>query len=351
MPDWPPYPDGPFTGEFVVGGFGGWPFQTCKWVTNQSALIVKALDVWYNTSTLRGIQVTFSDNSRSPVFGNPSDSHGSVTFSPGEVITSLTLWGNGVGSRTGRIRLTTNGGQTFDVGKNTSGQSGYDAGIGSGILVGMVGRSGADIDMLGPVFLNGAIASISISNVTYNPPLVGTTGGISQVTLDEAYYYNPPNATRDLPWDFTNSDTRTTSTSFTQSTSTTYGASVTVGVTAELFGIGASAEGSFQWQSTGTQETTTSTSSEKSLTWSVSGDLAPGQGLTAISLCQQGVGQANYTSTVTMKLSDGTVSTYNEPGVFNNVIFTQVQVTVQPNTQLGKPRKTIEAHRRWDVKE
>ncbi|OCH85686.1 hypothetical protein OBBRIDRAFT_293892 [Obba rivulosa] len=351
MPDWPPYPSGPFTDEFVVGGFGGSPFQTCKWVTNQSALIVKALDVWYNTSTLRGIQVTFSDNSRSPVFGSQSDSHGSVTFSPGEVITSLTLWGNGVGTRTGRIRLTTNAGQTFDVGKNTSGKRGYDAGLGSGILVGMVGRSGKDIDMLGPVFLNGAVTSISISNVTYHPPLVGTTGGISQIIFDEAHYYNPPNSTRDFPWDFSNSDTRTTSTSFTQSTSTTYGAFVTVGVTAKLFGIGARADGTFEWQSTGTQKTITPMSSVRSFSWSASGDLAPGQGLTATSLCQQGVVHTNYTSTVTLELSDGAISTYNEPGVFNTVIYGQEQVKVQPDAQLGEPRKTVECHRRWGIKE
>ena len=111
MPDWPPYPPGPFTGEFVVGGFGGLPYQACKWVMNESALVVKGLDVWYNTSTLRGIQVTFSDDSRSSVFGTPSDTHAGITFSPGERITSFTLWGNGKGSSTGRIRLTTSAGQ------------------------------------------------------------------------------------------------------------------------------------------------------------------------------------------------------------------------------------------------
>ena len=111
MPDWPAYPSGPFTGEFVVGGFGGSPYQACKWVMNESALVVKGLDVWYNSNTLRGIQVTFSDDSRTSVFGSPTDSHGSIVFAPGERITSLTLWGNGKGTRTGRILLTTSAGQ------------------------------------------------------------------------------------------------------------------------------------------------------------------------------------------------------------------------------------------------
>ncbi|EJF61631.1 hypothetical protein DICSQDRAFT_170046 [Dichomitus squalens LYAD-421 SS1] len=67
MPDWPAYPSGPFTGEFVVGGFGGSPFQACKWVMNQSALVVKGLDVWYNSGVLCGVQVTFSEDSRTSV--------------------------------------------------------------------------------------------------------------------------------------------------------------------------------------------------------------------------------------------------------------------------------------------
>jgi len=346
MPDWPPYPSGPFTGEFVVGGFGGSGFQTCKWVVNQSALIVKGLDVWWNSSTLRGIQVTFSDNTRSSVYGSASDNHNSITFAPGELITSMTLWGNGNGTRTGRIRLTTSAGQTFDYGKNTSGQTPYDAGVGSGILVGICGRSGNDIDMLGPVFLNGAVTSIAISNVQYNPPLTGSSSGISQVTLDEVHYYNPPNAKQNLPWTFDNSVSRTTSTSFTQGTATTYGVNVSVEVSAELFGIGGKVTTGFTWQNTDTQETTVSTSFQETLAWGVAGELQPGQGITVTALCQQGVGQANYTSTVTLKLADGTVSSYSEAGIFRNVVYTQAQVTTIPDDQLARvSKKVVEAYR------
>ena len=77
---------------------------------NQSALVVKGLDVWYNSSTLRGIQVTFSDESRTSVFGAPDDTHASIVFAPGERITSMSLWYNGKGSRVGRILLTTSAG-------------------------------------------------------------------------------------------------------------------------------------------------------------------------------------------------------------------------------------------------
>ncbi|EMD30822.1 hypothetical protein CERSUDRAFT_100959 [Gelatoporia subvermispora B] len=321
MPDWPPYPAGPFTGEFVVGRFGGSPFQTCKWVMNQSGLVVKGLDVWYNSSTLRGVQVTFSDDSRSAIFGQPSDTHASVTFVPGERITSLTLWGNG--DR-----------HTFDVGKNTSGQSSYDADVASGILVGMVGRCGSDIDMLGPVFLYGVVTNVSISDVVYNPPLTGSAGIIEE-SLDRVRFRNPPDADQDLPWEFENSLTRTVSTTFTQSTGTAYGISVSTEVSAELFGIGGKIGGTYTWQRTETTETSTTTSYDKVLGWRIWGNLEPGKGIKAVSFCHHGTGQANYMSTVALHLSDSTVSTYKEPGVFSNVAYTEVEVTTEPDNDDG----------------
>ncbi|TBU28212.1 hypothetical protein BD309DRAFT_869954 [Dichomitus squalens] len=298
---------------------------------NESALIVKGLEVWYNSNFLLGVQVTFSDDSRTSVFGQPSDSHASITFVPGERITELTLWGNGQGTRTGRIRLTTSAGQTFDVGKNTSGQKAYPAGLGSGILVGFVGRSGAAIDMLGPVFLNGSVQSISISNVVYTPPLTGSNTGISRQDLDKIHYYNPPTAKRNLPWKFNNEVKRTQTTTFTQSTTSTYGLTVSTEVSAELFGVGGKIGVGYSWEATNTQETSTSTSFEKTVGWEISGELQPGEGITATSFCQQGVGHANYTATVTLLLSDGTVSTYQEPGQFNTVVYTEAEVTVKPD--------------------
>ncbi|OCH86343.1 hypothetical protein OBBRIDRAFT_828354 [Obba rivulosa] len=348
MDSLPPYPYGPFTPELVVGGNGGQPFESCKWIVNRSGLVVKGLDVWWSSKCLRGIQLTFSDGSRSVVYGNPSDSHDSVVFSAGEAITSMTLWANSSKNRAGRIRLTTNAGQTFDVGIKTDKLPAYDVYIGSGILVGMVGRCATDIDMLGAVFLKGTVTSISISKVAYDPPLSGTSKGISEVTLDAVYYHNLPSSTHDLVWDFTHSVTRTVSTSFTQSTSTTYGASASISVSAEIFGIGPSASGGFEWQSTDIKETTTTTSSQHTMSWSLSGTLHPGEGTTVIAVCQQGLGNVNYTSTVTLQLEDGTVSTYDEPGVFNNVVYTKAMATSLENIKFETP-SIIEYHRRRDI--
>ena len=184
--------------------------------------------------------------------------------------------------------------------------------------------------MFGPVFLNGVVTSISVSDVVYNPPLTGS-GGISQQTLDSVHYYNPPDAKRDLPWVFDNEVKRTETTTFTQSTTTTYGITVNAEVSAELFGIGAKIGDGYSWQRSGTQETSTSTTFEKTLGWQIQGTLAPGEGITAISYCQQGVGRANYVATVTLRLSDGTVSKYQEPGQFTTVVYTEAEVTTKPD--------------------
>ena len=335
------YPAGPFTRQYTVGGTNGNWFQACKWVTNSSALVVQRLDVWWNSGTLKGIQVTYADGSRSQVFGSPNDSTASISFAPGELVTSLSLWGNGIGTRCGRIRLTTNLGQTFDHGKNTSGQTQYDGPVGSGVLVGLVGRSGHDVDQLGAVFLRSAVKSIKIGNVKYTPSLHQTSDGISEVILGQTYYSNPPDSPKDFDWDFINTVTRTKSTSFSQTSSNMYGANASVTVSAELFGIGTEATAGFEWQATKTQETTTETEESVELTWSLSGQLAPGTGLTAISTCQQGIGDATYTSTVTLLLADGTVSKYPENGVFTNVVYTKATATAIKDVN-RKPSVPIE---------
>ena len=294
---------------------------------------MQRLDVWWDGGALRGIQVTYPDNTVTQVFDSPSGSTNHIIFEPGERVTSMTLWGNGIGTRSERIRITTTK-QTFDVGKDTSGQTAYDAPIGSGILVGMFGRSGADIDQLGPVFLDGAVQSINIGNINYTPTLDKTSKGISSVVLAQTYFSNQSGG--NPTWNFANGVSRTDTTRFTQTTATMYGASVSVTVSAELFGIGGDTTAGFEWQKTDTQETTTETSQEVELSWSLSGTLAPGEGVTAIATCEQGIGNATYTSTVTILLADGSVSQFSENGTFSNVVYTKATATMISDVN-GKP--------------
>jgi len=327
--DFPPYPDGPFTGEYVIGGWGGTNFMTCGWLENVSALVVKSIDVWYNDATLRGIQVSYADDSRSPIFGSAADQFKSITLQPGELVTSLTLWGNGVGTRCGRILLTTNGGQMFDAGKNTDGQTSYPMDVGSGYLFGFCGRSDSDIDLLGAIFLTSPIVSVSVTDIQYTPSLSGLSSGISQVALDQAHFSNPVSAASPKDWQFSGNTTRTTSTTFTQSSSTMFGGSVNVEVSGEVFGVGAKASAGFEWQTTSTVEQSNTLSNEQSLQWGLSGTLQPGQGISCTAYCQLGQGQTRYTGNVTVTLANGYTNSYQETGIFRNVIYSNVQVSTQ----------------------
>ena len=338
----PNYPSGPFTPEYCVGGFGGSQFATCGWVTNLKALVVQKLQVWWDSSQITAIQVTYADGSISPLFGSTSETTASISLAPGERVTSFVLWGDGKGSRTGRVRVTTSQGQTFDVGETTYGQASYNAPIGSGILVGMVGRCGGSVDMLGAVFLNGSITSVAIDSVQYHNNLSGKSTQLSQVTLSQAHYLGAP--VHGTDWTFSNTVNRNETASFSQISSTIFGPSVGAKVTAEGFEIGGSVQTGFQWRATDSTESGTFTSKEFNLTWGASGHLNPGEGVTCTSLSKMGVGSAQYTSRVTVTLSDGTVSSYYENGVFNNVVYTKAWVTQAPDVD-GWPRVLVEGPR------
>ena len=335
----PAYPPGPFTPEFCVGGFGGGQFSDCNWVTDQKALVVTKLQIWWNSDMFVGVQTTFSDNSVAPIHGQPLDQSATLTLAPGEQVTSLTLWGNGVGTRTGHIRIITNKGQTFDCGKNISSQKSYSAPVGSGILVGMVGRSGDAIDMLGAVFLDGSVLAVTLTipdpkdgnGNGWIDQLAGTSKGISSVVLDSVHYQGA--TVKGTDWDFHGSASRTESTTYTQGSSTMFGASASVTVKGSLFGIGGSATTGFTWSTTKNQEQSATTSNETTLSWGVSGHLDPGQGLTVSSISALGTGRARYLAIVTIILSDGTTTTDSEPGIFNNVFYDTAYVQETPDTE------------------
>ncbi len=66
-----------------------------------------------------------------------------VHFKPGECFTSLSLWGNGEGTRLGAIKFTTNQGVQFFAKMTSWGlKTEYPINIGSGFCLGVEGRCG-----------------------------------------------------------------------------------------------------------------------------------------------------------------------------------------------------------------
>ncbi|KAF8580325.1 hypothetical protein K439DRAFT_313084 [Ramaria rubella] len=339
--------------HLIGGQTGGEEFTACQWVQGSSALVVKGLDVWFHSQYLRGIQVTYSNNSRSLVFGSDDNSHSSIVFTPGELVTSLTLWGNGIGTRAGRIRLTTNRDQTLEVGKDTSGQTAYDIDTGAGLLVGMCGRSGVDIDQLGAIFLKYKVIHVSIRDIKYDPDLSNTAEGICifEVALNKAHFTNPASAKGPKTWTFGGSASRTTSTTYNQTTGNTFQPSAAVEVSAKPFGIGGKVTSTgFQWPHQNSVTTGTSVSNLLTFTWGLTGELQPGEEIVCLAAVQRGEGRTNYDATVIVELENGATNEFKERGVFQNVAFTEVSVTtknienenVKPALELMTVSKPIE---------
>lgn len=152
-----------------MGGHGGQPFGL---YANHGDML-KQIKVWVSGSTVKSVQVWFTDG-RTQKWGHRRGeeykSH-KFTFKPGELITSMSLWGNGVGTRLGAIKFETNKSNRFFA-KMTewSLRTEYLVDTGSGVCTGVVGGAKESIDRMGFVFMK-RISHSEMTNLQY--PSIG----------------------------------------------------------------------------------------------------------------------------------------------------------------------------------
>ncbi|CAM9676774.1 unnamed protein product [Pylaiella littoralis] len=144
-----------------VGGHvgGGRPFYIDGLTSGGNPFTIIGLWVWSGKEALRGIEVetsigAFGQKGTTKMYwgtkvGRPT----AFKFDQDETIDKLSLWGNGVGMRCGAIRFVTNKGREFFVKMEKGLKTEYEKEVGSGILVGIYGNAGADIDHLGFYFV------------------------------------------------------------------------------------------------------------------------------------------------------------------------------------------------------
>lgn len=151
-------------GSNCIGGGGGAWFQDHVYSTT-----VHKITVWGNGDhgAFSAIQTELFDGTRY-VRGNTLSSGNPIAefeFARGETLTGhLVLSGNGVGSRTGYLKFTTSGGQTFEAGSSSHDK--YYTYAHDRFITGFFGRAGGEIDLLGVTFSK-PIAGTSMSNVDY----------------------------------------------------------------------------------------------------------------------------------------------------------------------------------------
>ncbi|XP_056605110.1 aerolysin-like protein [Triplophysa dalaica] len=161
----------------VIGGQGGSSFA---FTGETNGAILEKIGVWVGGWQVKGVEVWLSDG-RNQTFGEPVGPYQEYKFQPGESFTSLSLWGNGAGTRLGGIRFKTTLQKEFFVKMTSWGlKTEYPMDVGSGYCLGVLGRAGADIDSMGFVFLN-AIESAELTDVNY--PTINQM--IPQVAVEE----------------------------------------------------------------------------------------------------------------------------------------------------------------------
>lgn len=308
---------GIFAQPLGIGGNGGTEFTECK---TDTGLLVKKLGVWYSDQALQAIQVTYTDDSVGPVYGTSHKSYNEITFAPNETVTKASLWGDGVGKRAGHIQLVTNQNQRFDVGKTVKGQNEYPIQIGSGILAGVCGRMGAEIDMLALIFLR-PIDSIQITDLEFGALPKGPNGPQSKI-LDTTTQYNTTK--EDLTWTFSNALQKTNTKTISSTTTNTFGAKLTVSVkvTAQVpfIKVGGDVTTSLEagWSIAWAHMESTATTDQITLTWSISGKMSAGdEPVICTASAVYGENEFPYTSKTTLLFVNPTASlSYTEKGLF-----------------------------------
>ncbi|KAF6728615.1 Natterin-like protein [Oryzias melastigma] len=172
-----------------VGGSGGSPFT---FTGEDNGATLRKIWVWTGVDHVKAVQVWLTDG-RVQKFGKEAGEFFEFEFQDGEKITSLILWANGVGTRLGGIKFETNHPREFfakpTIWVNTKE---YPIDVGSGICLGVAGRSGSDIDCMGFLFIN-TVKSTELTSVNY-PSINNVTPKIVTEVIQSSTYTNDTEA-------------------------------------------------------------------------------------------------------------------------------------------------------------
>jgi len=166
-----------------IGGQGGSTFLLTKRYSGQ---VIKKFEVWQGGWQLRGIRITYTDGTTAQA-GRLEDRKTSFTLDieGNEKVTELSIWGNGAGTRCGAFRIKTNKGRTFfprmyDWGLKTE----YKTTAGGGLILGLYGRAGSDIDSLCFMLIR-PIRSLKMGSINYDLTAVAapTSKSVYDITI------------------------------------------------------------------------------------------------------------------------------------------------------------------------
>ncbi|TRY57784.1 hypothetical protein DNTS_012047 [Danionella cerebrum] len=300
-----------------IGGTTGGVYFAFGGMDNGASL--EKIWVWVGGWQVKAIRAWLSDG-RDQLFGIPAGGHTEYIFSPGECFTSLSLWGNGAGTRLGAIQFRTNKGGEFFV-KMTSWdlKTEYPIDVGSGYCLGIAGASGDDIDNVGFIFLN-PVKSTVLTNVNY-PTISQIIPQVATEELKSVTYDNDSSTHQQQTVETSKKVIKTSSWSMSTSITSTFSMEVSAGIPE----IGEISTG-FSL-SVGTESTHSVTESEErteSMTTTI--DVPPHKRVHVDMTIGRATFDLPYTGTVKMTCKNGSVLQYETKGEFKGVCYTDIKV-------------------------
>jgi hypothetical protein len=312
----------PYLPVAIIGGQGGNAFNIRE---GDSGSILQKIWVWVGPSMIKAVRLWFT-NGKDVQFGNPSGPVKEFVFQSGELIQSMSLWGNGAGTRLGAIKFITDKNREFFPKMAEWGlKQEYPIDVGSGICVGVMGRAGSDIDSMGFIFVKPISESVMTDMVYPTLGLVGPQVSPRQVT--SVPYHN--NLSVPQEFKLTAEDTLVSKEfwSFTAGVEFAYSVKVKAGIP-ELFE--AETGYSFKVSASGTygQENVKS----KSEKWEFPIKVPANQSIIAtVSIGRVDISMP-YEAKVRITTTDKSQLEFNVSGVYEGVTYTQVTVSLKQIT-------------------
>ncbi|KAK0144696.1 Aerolysin-like protein [Merluccius polli] len=303
------------TALHVIGGQRGTAFD---FTGRDNGATLKKIGVAEEGWQIKAVRAELSDG-RVETYGN-AHTFKEYTFKLGERITKLSLWGNGAGTRLGGIKFfTSSGGEFFASMTDWGLKTEYSIDVGSGVCLGLVGRSGADIDSMGFLFIN-AIESSVLTDMTY-PSLAIYTPQVQKEYIKSVSYANDTAADQEYTCQYSRSVKKSTTWSTTSKIEFTVSTSVTAGIP-EVASVSAG------YSLTVGAEQTSSTTQEETKTESDAVKVKVPAGKKASVVVS--VGRANidlpYSATVKITCKNGSKLVFPSTGQYNGVSYTTVDV-------------------------
>ncbi|KAI4942592.1 hypothetical protein J4E91_009986 [Alternaria rosae] len=333
-----------------------------KWI---EGLVVTGMEVWSSQWQVKGIRLTYSDGTQSPIRGRtdnlnqwgskisgksgppPDNGYGwdRIEWGVGE-IDKVRLWvnyNNGDGpNAVGRVQIWPNGADNdqkriLDVGSDVGGDGGgiLVDNLGSGVLIGMRTQSGDFLDSLEFVFMDGKVESAEIVHIEWPESIDDLNkkhGTITEESAGGGWIQNSNRVGGQLQdWDFGSGISKTQTRTITQQTTEIMGGSVSVSVSASIqfpvIGVSVTVGGEAHWESqsmksTAVSDTTTypMTVTQKS---STNGPLYPQHAIHCTVLTSTSNYNTEYTSTVRATMSNGKTFDINQRGKLVSVLYTE----------------------------